>query len=96
MIRKCALSVISLVVITGMTAGCSPRVEVETYLGQEVPGLIPQIFAPNVISKPDDMEYACTFFDDIDKMDKELNPLIERLTDKLKAFSSFYKETPKD
>jgi len=46
--------------------GCigQEKQEESLYMGQQPPGNIPEIFAPGIISRPDDMEYACTFSQD--------------------------------
>lgn len=64
MIKKSILIVISLILSVTSLTGCSKEVEKELYLGQEAPGLIPEVFAPGIISKTEDMEYACTFSPD--------------------------------
>ncbi|GAB6108331.1 hypothetical protein [Fusibacter bizertensis] len=44
--------------------GCSKAESKPLYYGQEPPGLIPEIFAPEVISTIDDTQFACTFSPD--------------------------------
>ncbi len=61
-----------IILISGLLFGCQSESnskqqgekESEIYYGQKPPGLIPEIFAPGIISKAEDMEFACTFSPD--------------------------------
>lgn len=65
MIKKNILLVVSLLISICVLTGCSKEAEKETYLGQEVPGLIPEVFAPGIISNTEDMEFGCTITPDL-------------------------------
>lgn len=55
---------ILVVLLTIVFSGCTPEEKSEIYYGQKPPGLIPEVFAPGVISNEKDMEFACTFTPD--------------------------------
>ena len=59
-------TVILLLVLTAFlfSSGCSSSEENGIYYGQSPPGTTPEVFAPGIISNPEDMEYACTFSPD--------------------------------
>jgi hypothetical protein len=59
-----------LVTILGMTGAnpCLPQdIPDGLYLGQEPPGLTPEVFAPDIISLPDRYEYSVVFSPDLDE-----------------------------
>ncbi len=64
--KICLKIIISLLVLAAFLfiSGCDGENKTEIYYGQEPPGLIPEVFAPGIISKEEDMEYACTFAPD--------------------------------
>lgn len=45
-------------------AGCTKDENTTLSYGQKPPGLIPEVFAPGIISLPEDMEFGCTFSPD--------------------------------
>lgn len=60
MMRKYIILVLMVFLFTGCT-----KIENEPlYYGQDPPGLIPEIFAPEIISVDSDLQFACTFSPD--------------------------------
>ncbi len=62
-LRKAIIFAAALVLIATLS-GCSKNEEQEIDYGQEPPGVTPEVFAPGIISRDEDMEYACTFSPD--------------------------------
>ncbi len=57
-----------LILIVFVFGGCSQNQETGIDYGQDPPGLIPEVFAPGVISIAEDTEFGCTFSPDGDEI----------------------------